>query len=314
MSDLKTSPTDGHFGRPLIVGEVLFDVFPDGTSVLGGAPLNVAWHLQALGLRPLLVTRVGADRPGRRILALMEEWGLDTSGVQIDRQRPTGSVNVELDEAGQPTFSIRPDQAYDYLDPRVDIEALLGGAPGLLYHGTLIVRSEVSCEALFAYRGASAAPVFLDINLRAPWWSEQSVGRALLGARWVKLNVDEFTTLNTFAGGSSERELMSAAQSFRDRHALDAVIITLGAKGAFVAWNDRALHAKPPIVVSGHDTVGAGDGFSAAFIAGLLQGWGVETTLVRALDLASVVCTVRGAVSHDRDIYTRLLDEWSAQQ
>lgn len=314
MSDLQTSQNDGNSGRPLIVGEVLFDVFPDGTSVLGGAPLNVAWHLQALGLRPLLVTRIGADRQGRKIVALMEEWGLDTTGVQIDRFRPTGNVSVALDENRQPTFSIQPDQAYDHLDPHVDIEALLGGAPSLLYHGTLIVRSEVSRKALYAYRATTAAPVFLDINLRAPWWSEHCVARALLGARWVKLNIDEFATLSNFAGGASEREMLAAARAFKNRHALEMVIITLGAKGALVAWEDRVHKAEPPTVVSGHDTVGAGDAFSAAIVAGLLQGWGFGTTVARALDLASVVCTVPGAVSHNRETYSCLLDEWSAQQ
>jgi fructokinase len=312
MSDLQTIPTDGDSGRPLIVGEVLFDVFPDGTSVLGGAPFNVAWNLQALGLQPLLVTRVGADRPGRQVITSMEKWGLDTAGVQIDRQYPTGRAKVDLDGSGEPRFTIIPDQAYDYLDSNVDVEAILGGPAALIYHGTLIARSGTSREAVFTYRDRTVAPVFLDVNLRPPWWSEPCVARALLGARWVKLNMAELTQLDALPRGATRRDLIRAARSFKDRHALEAVIVTLGAAGAFVLWNDKLLEAAPTAVVSGRDTVGAGDGFSAVFIAGLLRGWSPETTLARALELASVVCVQRGAVSEDRALYQRLLDEWSS--
>ncbi len=101
--------------RPLIFGEVLFDVMPDGTRVLGGAPFNVAWHLEAFGLRPLMITRVGVDESGDEVLTAMASWGMDTSGVQRDDTYPTGRVEVDLDD-GEPTFHILPDQAYDHLD------------------------------------------------------------------------------------------------------------------------------------------------------------------------------------------------------
>ena len=85
--------------RPVIFGEVLFDRFPDGSTVLGGAPFNVAWNLKALGLDPLLVSRVGRDDLGADILAAMSEWGLDTAGVQTDAGHPTGTVEVTLEDA-----------------------------------------------------------------------------------------------------------------------------------------------------------------------------------------------------------------------
>ena len=102
-------------GLPIVVGEVLFDEMPDGVRVLGGAPFNVAWHLAAFGLRPLMISRVGADDAGDEVLAAMESWGMDTSGVQRDPVHPTGKVRVELD-AGEPTFEILPGQAYDHVD------------------------------------------------------------------------------------------------------------------------------------------------------------------------------------------------------
>ena len=115
--------------RPVLFGEVLFDVFPPGTQVLGGAPFNVAWHLQGFGLRPLLISSVGADDRGKQIKKRMQEWGMETSGLQTDEQHPSGIVQVSFNN-GQPSYEILSDQAYDFIktpqSDNVDI--------GLLYH------------------------------------------------------------------------------------------------------------------------------------------------------------------------------------
>lgn len=297
--------------HPVVIGEVLFDVFPDGTRVMGGAPFNVAWHLQALGLQPLLVSRVGNDELGREILGEMSAWGMDVSGVQRDPRRPTGRVIVQLDD-GEPRFEIAAEQAYDYLDPAAEIGNSLNQPAPLIYHGTLVARSEVSREALYAYRTRLAAPVFLDVNLRPPWWSEEQIARALLGARWVKLNGDELCTLSGLSPLANRAELVRTARGFRTRHALEAVIVTLGEEGAFAVWHEELLAGVPPEAVRDGDAVGAGDAFSAAFIAGLVNGWTPAVTLSRALDLAAVACALHGAVSHDRTMYERLLDQWGA--
>ena len=88
-------------GRPILIGEVLFDCFPDGSRVLGGAPFNVAWHLQAFGLDPLLISRVGADQAGDEVLAAMESWGMDRTGVQRDEELPTGWLAYDPAEANR---------------------------------------------------------------------------------------------------------------------------------------------------------------------------------------------------------------------
>jgi fructokinase len=302
-----------HPGRPVIVGEVLFDVYPDGTKVRGGAPFDVAWHLQALDLRPLLITRVGADALGMKILREMREWDMDVSGVQLDPQHPTGQVRVYT-TGRDPTFDICENQSYDHLDPGVEVKALAGVTPCLIYHGTLITRSETSAEAVYAYRARTAAPVFLDVNLRSPWWSGASVSRALLGARWLKLNADELSALAGAPAACTKAELVRSARDLKDKHALELVVVTLSEAGAFMVWQDQLLEGRPSIMVCNGDNMGAGDAFSAALIAGLIQGCNPETTLNRALDLAAVMCTVRGAVSHDRGLYQRLVDEWRAQQ
>jgi len=91
--------------RPLIFGEVLFDHFPDGSVVLGGAPFNVAWHLHAFGLKPLMVSRIGHDELGEKVEAAMRSWGMDCSGLQRDPDHPTGTVEVQFDD-GEPIYEI----------------------------------------------------------------------------------------------------------------------------------------------------------------------------------------------------------------
>jgi fructokinase len=293
-------------GRPILIGEVLFDCFPDGSRVLGGAPFNVAWHLQAMGMEPLLVSRVGNDALGDRIVTAMHEWGMDTAGIQRDPDHPTGTVEVTLEEG--PRFDIVPDRAWDAVDGRLASAALADVDGALLYHGTLITRSEISATAVQTVRAISGLPVFLDVNLRDPWWTPASVRRLLFGTRWLKLNADELDALEDETRDLGPPERLRAA---RTRYALDTVVLTRGDEGATAVSADGAIDGtapQPPTLV---DTVGAGDAFSAVWIAGLLRGWPWRVTFDRAMAFASLVCGHRGAVIPDRGVYTSLLDAWS---
>ncbi len=287
--------------RPLIVGEVLFDVMPDGTRVLGGAPFNVAWHLEAFGLRPLVVTRVGHDESGDEVLAAMDAWGMDTSGVQRDDAHPTGQVQVDLQD-GEPTFHILADQAYDHIDGDSAVRSAAGGAFSLLYHGSLICRGDISRSALNGIKKGSGLPVFVDVNLRAPWWERDDVIASVRHARWVKLNEGE---LDVLAGGSDA----ATAEAFRVGHGLEVVIVTRGDRGAVVVASDGTFEALPPTEVQVVDTVGAGDAFSAVFILGLTRAWTAALTLKRAVTFAAAVCTVPGATTMDSSLYSRFADE-----
>jgi len=287
----------GRAGRPLIVGEVLFDVMPDGTRVLGGAPFNVAWHLEAFGLRPLMITRVGADESGDEVLAAMKTWGMDTSGMQRDDAHPTGRVQVDL-QNGEPTFHILPDQAYDHIDGDLAVRSAAGAGFFLLYHGSLIERGEFSRLALDRLKNAFDLPVFIDVNLRDPWWSREDVETSVGHARWVKLNESELGLLGDVS-------VPAAAEVFRVDHGLDAVIVTRGGRGAVVVDSSSAHHAAPPEKVDVVDTVGAGDAFSAVFILGLSNGWPTELTLERAIEFAAAVCRIPGATTGDRQLYAR---------
>ncbi len=289
-------------GRPLVFGEVLFDCFEDGARVLGGAPFNVAWHLRGFGLDPLLVSRVGDDALGREVRAAMADWGLDEAGLQTDPARPTGTVQVRLGAGGQPSFDIVAGVAWDHVDADAAVAAARAADPALLYHGTLAARAPRSAAALAALRGLGA-PAFVDVNLRPPWWREETVRGLLDGARWAKLNDDELAALE---GGRAAAD----AERLRARHGLEAVILTRGARGAAVAHAGGLTEAAPEPVRDVADTVGAGDAFAAVAILGLLRGWGWETALARAVAFAADICRVRGAVVRDRGLYARWLRRW----
>ena len=279
---------------PVVFGEALFDCFPDGAEVQGGAPFNVAWHLAALGAAPLFVSRVGADALGDRIGTAMREHGMTLAALQRDPEHPTGRVEVSL-VAGEPSYDIVPDSAYDFIDT-----AALPSIPAgtLLYHGTLAARHAGSAAAHAKLRDETDA-VFVDVNLRAPWWTQAGVLTLLDRARWVKLNAEELTLL---APAGSDAEARAAA--FVARHELELVVVTLGAEGAFALGADGSLaRIRPGVSVQVVDAVGAGDGFAAVLILGLLHGWPVGETLAHAQAFASAIVSRRGAVIDDPVIY-----------
>ena len=297
------SITERHPPRPLIFGEVLFDTFPDGSAVLGGAPFNVAWHLQGFGVRPLLVSRVGQDEHGQKVLKSMQAWNMDTAAMQVDHDHPTGGVVVGFD-AGEPSFDIVAEQAYDYINTERALQALGDERFALLYCGTLIARHEVSAATLEQIQRRAGLPRFVDVNLRSPWWNLPLVQRTLSGSRWVKLNDTE---LFAIAGGG---DLAETAQHLRAEYNLEMLIVTSGAEGAHFCTAEGLAHTPAAPMAEMVDTVGAGDAFSAVVILGLLHQWPPELTRQRALAFASAVCGIRGATTNDKNFYLKHLDQW----
>jgi fructokinase len=290
---------------PVLFGEVLYDCFDDGSRVLGGAPFNVAWHLQAFGCAPLFISRVGDDPLGRRIRDVMQDWGMSAAGLQLDSAHPTGEVQVSLRE-GQPSFEILSGRAYDH----IQADALPPMQPSLIYHGSLGLREADSAAALEALLSRHPAPIFMDVNLRPPWWRAEQLGRLLDQARWVKINDDELETL--VAG---DADLQGKARELIRRHDLSWVIVTRGAQGAFAldregGYNEIAPHAAIHVV----DTVGAGDAFASVCILGLLQEWSIPLIMERAQQFASLLVGQRGATISDPEVYRVLRMEWQLGQ
>jgi len=291
--------------RPVVFGEVLFDCFAE-EAALGGAPFNVAWHLRGFGLDPLFISRIGEDKLGAQVVAAMERWGMDTSGLQRDLEHPTGRVEVQLQD-GQPRYEILPEQAYDYIRPPA-VKALHGaGRPAQLYHGTLAARNGVSEATLGALRGTTTAPVFVDVNLRPPWWDLAKVTEMIQGAACIKLNENELELIERQDPGTDAR---TRALYLKERAGAEVVLVTQGEAGAFVltACAHYRVEAKPVDALV--DTVGAGDGFSAVAILGLLKGWPWERTLERAAAFSARICGYRGAIREDRGFYEQVREGW----
>lgn len=292
----------------LVAGEVLFDIFEDGSHILGGAPFNVAWHLHGLGLNPLLVSAVGDDMYGDQIRKSMQAWGMNTEAVQTIQRYPTGTVQVGL-QNGSPSFDIVKDVAYDFIEKPEKFENRINTCK-LMYHGSLALRSATSKQTIMGLRKESCLPVFVDVNLRAPYWDKNSIEEIINGADWVKLNDEELQLLsNKNSKDFDQSELVVNAQSFRKQHDIKVVIITRGKEGAFVVAENVIEHVQAAPVVEMVDTVGAGDGFSAMTIAGILQGWDYIKTLEAASLFASKICGLRGATSKDRAFYDDFMDE-----
>ncbi len=284
--------------HPVIFGEVLFDCFPDGQQVLGGAPFNVAWHLQGFGLTPLMISAIGDDAAGRQVLTSMQDWGMRTEGVQIDPRHPTGRVSISLSQ-GEPHYDIVDSCAYDVIQSEK-----LPDLPeyALLYHGTLAVRNLVSAQSLKQMMEKHKCSRFVDVNLRAPWWKRQSVLDLCAGATWAKLNHDELTALS-----------LNASVLLDTIQAHGFLLVTKGEQGAVLHQSGNPTkQILPEQQLNVVDTVGAGDAFSSVMILGIIKQWPLDLAMARAQAFASSVVAIRGAISHDTAFYAKFTTEWGA--
>lgn len=302
--------------RILLFGEVLVDRFPD-REVLGGAPFNVAHHLFGLGrnagLVPILVTRMGQDERGDRLLSMIRSAGLSTEGIQRDGTHRTGEVEVTLDAAsGKHGFKIGPDQAWDFIQP--DTAHFMGGdLPQWIYFGTLAQRGE-SHLALRALLQATHVRGFLDINLRDPWVREDVLRWSLEQAEVVKVSGEELLRVADMFGFNNGTSL-ELGQRLIQTFDIRQLLVTDGERGAWHLTADNVYaHTSPtePINQASTvvDTVGAGDAFSAVFLLGLILNWPIEQTLERAHAFAGKICGLRGAIPDSLGFYHPFIAEW----
>ena len=285
-----------------IFGEALIDQFPDGHQVLGGAPFNVAWHLQAFGQSPSFISRVGRDATGGHIRQAMTDWGMSVENMQTDADYPSGTVKVTINQ-GEPSYEILADQAYDFIDAE---QLNPVAAYSVLYHGTLALRNAVSEQSLHELTARLAGKVFIDVNLRAPWWRKASVDRWLSNADWVKLNQDELMQL-----APPHNTMQEAMRLLLTQHDLDVLIVTCGSLGAKA--QNRAgefFEVAPAASVSVVDTVGAGDAYAAVLLLGMRQGWPLLVTMARAQAFASALVGLRGATVQDLGFYQAFIRDW----
>lgn len=285
-----------------IIGEVLFDLFPDGRQILGGAPFNVAWHLEAFGQHPDFISRVGSDVMAQSIRSAMLAWGMDTANLQTDSKHPTGTVEVTICN-GEPSYTILNNQAYDFIDAR---QLNPNQHYRIIYHGTLALRHRQTAQTVNTLKTRHTGKVFIDVNLREPWWQIEQVKQGLVTANWLKLNHDELMRLTP-----RQNTLQATMQRFMARYPLEILIVTCGDQGAIaLTHSGEFIETVPRRNLTIVDTVGAGDAFSAVFLLGLQLDWPLPLIMNRAQDFASALLSRKGATVQDIGFYQPFIDQW----
>ena len=276
------------------LGEILWDVYP-GEKHLGGATSNVAFHAGNLGEVPIVVSRVGTDAMGEELLNELKSRGYSIDFIQRDSVKPTGSVRIELDERGVPSFICGEDEAFDYMEWTNDLKNLAEKANAVFF-GILAQRLPKSRQTIQTFLNASsnALKVF-DPNLRElPPGFLSVLEDSFRKADLLKLNEDEEKTLCQIY----KKDNLSVEEFLgwlREKFSLKAVCLTLGERGAFCQTEKEKVYS-PGYSIRAIDTTGSGDGFIAALVVKWLKG----APLAEALDFANAVgayvATRKGAV------------------
>ncbi|NCB29615.1 MAG: carbohydrate kinase [Clostridia bacterium] len=275
-------------------GEVLWDLINDEAHI-GGAPFNMAAHAVRCGLRAALVSSVGDDERGRAAMAEIARLHVDARWVGVDAVHPTGTVTVTL-QHGQPSYVIHEEVAWDHIDVAdAERQQVSRPQPRALYFGTLAQRSAQTRQTVMRLIDACPSAVkFFDVNLRQTYWSVPIIEAGFARATLIKVNDDEARIL----GGALFHTATAPetfAQAVLAKYAAAVVIVTRGAAGCLVATREAVVHC-PGIAVDVVDAVGAGDAFSAAFLAAWLGGENAVEAAKRGNMRGAWVASQRGAV------------------
>ena len=276
------------------LGELLWDCFPD-RKLPGGAPANVAFHAQQLGLSAAVATRVGQDPFGEELTQFLISTGLNTDLVQVDPSHATGTVSISSD-SNNVRYTFLENSAWDYLEPRPELLEAIQSAQAICF-GTLCQRRPVSRNTI--HQCLQSAPkgchIVYDVNLRPPFFAKDWIIRSLKLATVVKLNIDEVSVLSKLLHFSSSNEIRFAKLLLDNFKQLQLVCITRGDKGCLGVTCDDVLDI-PGISVEVGDTVGAGDAFTAGIIFGQLSNWPLAKTFDLANNFGSLVAGRKGAM------------------
>ncbi|MBN1972056.1 MAG: carbohydrate kinase [Sedimentisphaerales bacterium] len=273
------------------IGEVLFDVLPEGKK-LGGAPVNFTFHAQQLGLNAYPVSAVGRDDDGRKILDKLTQAELSAKYIQqVDF--PTGTAQVSLDAQGVPNFTITENAAWDYIQWTNQLIQLAAKVDAVCF-GSLAQRSSHSCRSIheFLHHTRHDCLKIFDINLRQQYYSKDIIKTSLKTANVLKLNDGELVILQDLLElPSSPQEALCALQ---DSYELDYIALTHGAKGALLK-NHLICCDCPGFTTTVVDTIGAGDSYTAVLAFGILHNLPLDQINQMANCVAAYVCSQFGA-------------------
>lgn len=246
-------------------GEALWDILPQG-KLPGGAPMNVAYHLNQMKENAVTITRIGKDELGDELLQLWKSRSIDTAFFQYDEKISTGTVNATSDVNNEMHYDIVLPSAWDYIEWKDEYLPLIENASYFVF-GSLVTRNEVSKNTLLKCLEVAQTKV-LDINLRAPFFNKEMIELLLSRANILKLNNDELNLISGWYGNfENDNEKIDFLHK---KFSLNTIIATRGADGAILyAENEFYYHHGFSVIVA--DTVGSGDAFLARIIKGLLE-------------------------------------------
>lgn len=271
-------------------GEVLWDIFPEGKRA-GGAPFNVAYNLNRMGANVRMVSRVGNDELGEKLLSKIRSWSISTDGIQIDEKHPTGTVIANFDEHNEAHYDIVEQVAWDYIDTLdADIEAVKQ-ADALVF-GTLAMRHETSRKTIFKLMEQARFNVF-DINLRPPFYDVKTIKEILHKVQLAKFNKAELRLVLDFLGKNYIDE-DDSIRFIQDTFELPEIIISKGSKGA-IYYNGDEHYQYPAVKIEIKDTVGSGDSFLAGFLAKRLANASADEIMTQATSLGAYITSKEGA-------------------
>lgn len=275
------------------LGEVLWDILPNAQH-LGGAPANFAYHAAVLGAYSTVASRVGADELGRHAVERLQQLGVETSYIQIDEAHPTGNVRVQIDEAGQPRYTITEDVAWDFLTWTEQWQELAKRADVICW-GSLAQRSVLSRNTIRCFLQATrpdALRIF-DVNLRQRFYTPEVLAESLRLASVVKLSDEELPQVINMLD-SSRAAPEQCARWLAQHYDLELVCVTRGARGSLLVTRTETFE-HPGFRAKVVDTVGAGDAFTAALAHHYLRGVSLKRVSEAANVLGAWVATQSGA-------------------
>ena len=276
------------------MGEALWDVLPEGKKI-GGAPANFAYHVSQFGLPSCVVSAVGDDALGKEITENFTSKGLNQLIAEVPY--PTGTVQVEIDLAGVPQYEIKENVAWDNIPYTARLEQLAERTKAVCF-GSLAQRNVVSRNTINRFfdampRTADSLVVF-DVNLRQGFYNKEIICNSMKRCNILKINDEELVTVSRMFGYPGI-DLQDKCWILLGKYNLKMLILTCGINGSYV-FTPGNVSFQPTPKVEVADTVGAGDSFTAAFIASILKGKSVQEAHSLAVQTSAYVCTKKGAM------------------
>lgn len=284
------------------LGEILWDVFPE-RKILGGAPANFAYHVSQFGFNGYAVSAIGEDLLGKEILTSLEKKGLNY--LIETTNYPTGTVQVSLNKTGVPQYEIFENVAWDNIPFTARTENLAKITRTVCF-GSLAQRNTVSRETIRKYIEAmpkDSLKIF-DINLRQHFYTKEVIDQSLKLSNMMKINDEEVLLVAELFGWSGGEE-QDICKRLLDEYKLKVLVLTKGTQGSFV-FTPRQTSFQPTPKVHVADTVGAGDSFTAAFVAAYMHGERIEDAHQLAVEVSAYVCQQHGAMPKLADAHIGL--------